>query len=119
MVKKTRKFLFASIVCLITLCIMIFLWMETFISEKSEEAIGDIGRMYMSEVSTQLQQKFDAIVGLLLSQVEGIVKRTPPQAVSYGEDMMNELALSGSIRGFTYLALYGERGSRRPSTEGT
>ncbi|MCI8517562.1 MAG: response regulator [Hungatella sp.] len=112
MVKKTRKFLFASIVCLITLCIMIFLWMETFISEKSEEAIGDIGRMYMSEVSTQLQQKFDAIVGLLLSQVEGIVKRTPPQAVSYGEDMMNELALSGSIRGFTYLALYGEKGER-------
>ena len=47
----------------------------------------------MSEMSRQLKEKFTAIIDLRLSQVEGIVKRTPPGSVTYGQEMIEELAL--------------------------
>ena len=77
---------------------------------KSEEAINDVGKIYMSEMSTQLQQKFDAITASWVSQVEGIAKRTPPQEQVYGQAMLDDLALGASVRKFEYLGLYTEDG---------
>ena len=64
----------------------------------------------MSEMSRQLNQKFDAIVNLRLSQMDGIIRRTPPEAVSYGDEMKEELSLSASIRELSYLGLYTAQG---------
>ncbi len=73
---------------------------------KSEEAINEVGKIYMSEMSMQLQQKFDAITTSWISQVEGIIRRTPPEENQYGQKMLDELALGASVRGFEYLGLY-------------
>ena len=48
MFKKTKKFLWTSFVSLIILCIIIFVWLGIFMSRKSEEAISEIGKIYMS-----------------------------------------------------------------------
>ena len=42
--------------------------------------------------------------------MEGIVRRTPPDTVSYGDEMLEELTLSASVRQFSYLALYTAEG---------
>ena len=73
---------------------------------KSEEAINEVGKIYMSEMSMQLQQKFDAITTSWISQVEGIIRRTPPEENQYGQKMLDELALGASVRGYEYLGLY-------------
>ena len=73
---------------------------------KSEEAINEVGKIYMSEMSMQLQQKFDAITTSWISQVEGLIRRTPPEENQYGQKMLDELALGASVRGFEYLGLY-------------
>ncbi|MDE7038053.1 MAG: response regulator, partial [Lachnospiraceae bacterium] len=106
MFKKTKEFLFVSVSCLVILCVVIFLWIGSTMSGKSLKAINEIGKLYMSEMSKQLQQKFDAIISLQISQLEGVVKRTPPETVSYGEDMLEELALSAEVRQFVHLGLY-------------
>lgn len=114
---KTRRFLFTSIGVLVVLCIVCFLWLEMFMTGKSGDAISEIGEIYMSEMSRQLNQKFDAIVNLRLSQMDGIIRRTPPEAVSYGDEMKEELSLSASIRELSYLGLYTRpRGITRRST---
>ncbi len=110
MFKQTKRFLLASMSCLIVLCVLIFLWVGSTMDDKSEDAVSDIGRIYMSEMSRQLQEKFSAIIDLRLSQMEGIVLRTPPQKVSYGQELIDELALSAEIRGFSYLGLYTDDG---------
>ncbi len=107
---KTRKFLFVSALFIIGLCIACFFWLGIFMTGKSGDAINEVGEIYMSEMSRQLQQKFDAIVNLRLSQVEGIIKRTPPETAVYNQEMMDELAYSGSIREFSFLGLYTEDG---------
>ena len=111
MFKKTKEFLFVSVSCLVILCVVIFLWIGSTMSGKSLKAINEIGKLYMSEMSKQLQQKFDAIISLQISQLEGVVKRTPPETVSYGEDMLEELALSAEVRQFVHLGLYRKDGT--------
>ncbi len=108
--KDTKKFLFASGLGLAGLCIACFVWLGIFMGAKSQEAINQVGCIYMSAVSRQLQEKFDAIIRLRLSQIQGIVKRTPWEDAVYGDEMRKDLAVSGSIREFEYLGLYTEDG---------
>ena len=72
MFKQTKRFLFASACCLAALCVAVFLWVSVYMSARSEDAISEIGMIYMSEMSKQLQQKFEAVIDLRLSQAEGI-----------------------------------------------
>lgn len=110
MFKQTKKFLLASLCYLVVLCIGVFLWLGNTMGSKSQEAISRIGTIYMSEMNRQLQQKFMAIVDLQMTQVEGIVKRTPPETIDFGEEMLKELNVSADVREFAYLALYAADG---------
>lgn len=113
MLKQTKKVLIVCLICMTVLCSIVFTWVLTSMSGKSEEAITDIGRIYMSEMSKQLQQKFTAIIDLRMDQVEGIIRRTPPESVTSVEEMEEELALSASVRAFDYLGLYDADGECR------
>lgn len=106
MFKRTKRFLLISMCCLVLLGVLIFIWLSSAMTGKSEEAINEVGKIYMSEMSMQLQQKFDAITTSWISQVEGIIRRTTPEKHQYGEEMLDELALGASVRGFEYLGLY-------------
>ncbi len=107
---RTKKFLWISFSSLIILSIAVFIWISISMTRKSEVAITEIGKIYMSEMNSQIQQKFKAIVELRLSQVEGIVQRTPQGEDGYSEELMDDLALNASVRNFTYLAFYDENG---------
>ena len=110
---RTKKFLWISFSSLIILSIAVFIWIFISMTRKSEAAITEIGKIYMSEMNSQIQQKFKAIVELRLSQVEGIVQRTPQGEDGYSEELMDDLALNASVRNFTYLAFYDENGDRK------
>ncbi len=109
--EKSNKSLVISLVCVLFLCICVFIGIAGFMSNKSEDAISDIGNIYMSEMNKQMQQKFDAIINLRLSQLKGIERRTPAAESVYGEELMEELAISAGIREFSFLAIYAEDGS--------
>ncbi len=113
MFKITKRFFAVSGICLILLCTIVFVWVGTLMSQKSENTIIDIGTIYMSEMSKQIHQKFDAIIDLKLSQAQGIVKRTPQTDEEYTDELAQELALSAEIREFTYLGLYTEDGQEQ------
>ena len=102
MFKRTKKFLLLSLACMIILCSAVFFWVAESMTGKSQEAISEIGMIYMSEMSRQLQQKFSAIIDLRRSQVEGIVRRTPPEKSASTVNLFEELALSASVREFEY-----------------
>lgn len=108
--KNTKWFLFSSAACLVALCIAVFSIAAGYMKKDSDNTINDLGTLYMSEMTKQLQQKFDAIVNLQIVQLEGVIQRTPPETVEYGDAMIEEMAFSGSIRGFNYLALYSKDG---------
>lgn len=110
MEKRTRRFLWGSFVCMVVVCIVVFVSLTYFMSQKTNESIQEISQIYMEEVNTQLRQKFASIAGLRLEQVEGIVARVPADAFDSNEDMIDELILCAEVRNFTYLGFYTPEG---------
>lgn len=111
MYQKTKKKLWVSFLCLIVICIVIFAWMYQFLGEKNEQTVNEIGMIYMSEMNRQLEQKYSTIIDLRKSQVEGILKRTYPETVSYDEQMLEEMRLNASVRSAVYMGFYTENGA--------
>lgn len=111
MFKNTKKFLIVGFSFLIIVCIFSFFGISSQMGKRSTEAVSDVGMLYMSEMNRQLQEKYITVIDLRLSQVEGVIKRTPPESVHYGEEMLEELAVSATVRDFTYLGLYREDGT--------
>jgi len=109
--KKTVRFLVYSFCGVMVVCIALFIVLIGFMSKKTQGTVEEVSEIYMLEVSEQVQQKFDSIMSLRMMQVQGIVKRTPPDTVEYGKKMLDELRLSTEIRRFTYLGAYMEDGT--------
>lgn len=110
MYQKTKKKLWISFLCLIVICIVIFAWMYRFLGEKNEETVTEIGMIYMSEMNRQLEQKYSTILDLRRSQVEGILKRTSPDSVSYDAQMLEEMRLNASVRNALYMGFFTKDG---------
>lgn len=106
MEKGIKNFLKFSFIILFSILVVIFIWLAFYMSERTEESVNEISDIYMSEMNIQLQQKFSSIIGLRLDQVEGIIRRTPPETVTYGENMLKQLQKSVEVRDFTYLGFY-------------
>lgn len=104
--RRIKRFLRNSFIAMIIMCIVIFTWLTLYMSKKTEESVVEVTEIYMSEMSIQLRQKFSSIIDLRLGQVEGIIKRTPPETVTYGSKMFKALTTSVEVRGFSYLGLY-------------
>lgn len=110
MFKNTKKFLISSVCSLVILCIVIFVWLGSAMSTKSYDAINEVGMLYMSEMSVQLQQKFNAVIDLQVARVEAVIKRTPPQEAVYGQEMLEDLYLSAEVREFVHFGMYRKDG---------
>lgn len=108
--RRTKRFLFAGISGLIILGFAVFLWMGMEINTKTEDAINEISNLYMSEMSNQLQRKFETVIDLQLAQVEGVVKRIEKEEFEDDESLRRELKLSAEIRDFKFMGLYTEEG---------
>lgn len=110
MKRNTKKFLTVSFSLLAVACIVMITVTSSAIAEKSDFAINEIGSLYMSAMAKQMQEKFDTVVDMQISELNGIIKRHPPESVEYDQNMIDQLALSAQVRDFVYLGLYTEEG---------
>lgn len=108
--KKIKNFLRASFIGVIIVCIIIFVWLTVFMAKKTEDTVENVSKIYMSEANVQLQQKFSSIISLRLNQVEGIIKSTSSDKLSFDDELLKELIESAEIREFSYLGFYTEDG---------
>lgn len=112
MKKKINRFLWASLAGILVLCIGVFIGITQFMLRESDRAINEVGGIYMEEMNYQMQLHFDSIIDMHLSQVEGIMWRTPPETVEeYGQELLDELTTGAQARNFSYLALYSKEGT--------
>ena len=57
MIKNTKKFLVVSFSILIFVCIVMFTITSVYVSGKSDGAINEVGKIYMSAIAKQMQEK--------------------------------------------------------------
>lgn len=110
MIKNTKKFLVVSFSILIFVCIVMFTITSVYVSGKSDGAINEVGKIYMSAIAKQMQEKFDAVIDSQILEMEGIVQRHPPEEMEYGQEMIDQLVVSAQVRDFEYLGLYTKEG---------
>ncbi len=108
--KSIKLFLFVSSIGLIILGFVVFSWIGMEMSNKSEAAVDEISDIYMSEMSSQLQKKFEAVIDLYLAQLDGVIKRVEAEEFDYKRSLRQELELSAEIRDFKFMGLYTEEG---------
>ncbi len=108
--RKIKRLLVIGFSCLIILCIGVLGWLLSTMGRKSGSTISKVGEIYMSEVNSQLQQKFTAIADLRIDQVRGIVERTGPET-AYNQEFLDEMSLNARVRSFTYMGLFAQDGT--------
>lgn len=114
--RRIKRFFTFSIISVLIVCISVFSTVILFMQKQTETSVEDISEIYMEEVSCQIQQKFASITELRLNQINGIIQRSQPDRVAYGEEMIKELKVSTSVRAFTYMGIYSEKGEEERIT---
>lgn len=99
-----------SVVSIFFVCIGVFIFLTSYMRIKTEHAIKNTTSIYMSEMSLQVQEKFQAVVYLRMQQVEAMIRLYPPQTAVYGEEMRQSLVKNAKVRNFTYIGLYAQDG---------
>lgn len=110
MKKNISRYLLISIIVSSILSVIIFTSVTAHMKVKNQESISKIGEIYMTEMNQQIQQKFSSIIDIRLSQVEGMIQRTPPEEYQFGTALVQELQTSARVREFKSLALYTKDG---------
>ncbi|HBA62744.1 MAG TPA: hybrid sensor histidine kinase/response regulator [Lachnospiraceae bacterium] len=106
---SSMQFLKISFSALLIFSIAIFSVLAIYMNRKSDNAVYDIGKIYMSGMNEQMSSHFESVIELRFSQVDGIVSAVLPE---FGdkERLYEELVYRTQIRDFDYLALCSEEG---------
>lgn len=105
--KKTLNFFKFSVIGIVIVCILVFTWLTSYMSIRTKQSIQEVSDAYMDEMSKQLQQKFQGIIGVRLEQVDAIIKSVSENK-EYNAQMMEMLQENAKIRDYTYMGFYTE-----------
>lgn len=110
--KKMIFFLCGSVIIIMLVCVIVFSKMIQYMNQQNDDALHEVGELYMKEMSNQISSHFTSVMDLRISMQEAIITRTPPESVEeFNQAFVDEMTLSGEIRNIEYLALYAEDGS--------
>ncbi|BDF59127.1 hypothetical protein CE91St36_19440 [Christensenellaceae bacterium] len=110
MKKKITRFLIVSIVMISALCVFIFAFLAVYMNRQSEKTINEVGTIYMSNINERISKHFETALDSYLSKADALVAETPADQNADVQEIKNELANNGKMRGFEYLALYSNDG---------
>ncbi len=91
----------------------VFFFLSQYMDRISFDTISQVGDSYMHGMSDQISMHFQTTVELRLNQVESIVEDILPDDLrpeAGREDVLEELATTGTARGFSQLALLSAQG---------
>ncbi len=107
---KKNNVLKLSCIGLSILCIIVFVCLSLIMSGKTSDSIVEVGKIYLSEMNLQFQQKFTSIINLRLQQVDSTILMTPPEQTEYSDELIQELRNNAEVKDFQYLGFYSENG---------
>ena len=106
---ESTKFVLGGFVLLIFFSIAVFAFLGTYMSRQSEEAIDDLGNMYMTSMGERICKHFETIVNLRLKQAEAVATVVSADGDDL-QEIYDELIYRTEVRDFVSLALCSESG---------
>ena len=109
---KTRapRFLTVSLILASILTVCIFTFLGVYMTRRSSDTIGEVGKFYMNGMSEQISLHFATTINLRLGQVEALVQTNEPGTASH-KKLSSDLIFSAQARDFTCLGFYSDDGT--------
>ncbi|MDO5346423.1 MAG: response regulator [Lachnospiraceae bacterium] len=108
---NTSRFLTISFFVVVAVCVGVFTVFTLAMSRKSDEAINEIGTVYMTGMNERISMHFQTTIESRLSRIEYLIQSVPPQDADDYEAMCAALSYGAEARGLQQLALYMDDGS--------
>ena len=105
------RILLVSLLAALALCVGIFAWLANYMLRQSDQAIGGIGEVYMTQMGTQIKLHFTTTLELYQSRMNGVLWSTSRSQNSSPQEAASALSRAAKSLDFTYLALYSEDGT--------
>ncbi|MCM1440809.1 MAG: cache domain-containing protein, partial [Roseburia sp.] len=104
--RSTTRFLITSLIGIALLCVFVFSFLAVHMNNRSAATINQVGSLYMSSMSEQISMHFETTIGLLLDQLDALVKTVVPDRIHEDQKLLDDLAVAGQVRDFSHLAFY-------------
>ena len=104
------SFLARSLAVILVLCFVLLGFLVIYMNGKNNEAIGEIGNIYMTGMSERITMHFTTTIEYRLSHLRSLIQAVPPNSGVGGETTRGILVYDGRARGLAQLALLGADG---------
>ena len=105
MEKRITRYLKISFLAVAVICIGLFLFMGVYLNREIADTTNEVSHLYMEEIHSQLQQKFDTILKLRAMQLDAIIEAAE-KADNWTDEMVDELENSATAKDFIAAGLY-------------
>ncbi len=104
--KKITRYLQASFVGIAITCIGLFLFMGLYLNRETGNMTYQVSQLYMEEIHSQLQQKFETILELRAMQLDAVIEAAEKSDGNFTDEVVSELEHSATVKDFTTAGLY-------------
>lgn len=111
MKRMSIGFIVLSFIIMISVCVSIILYYALSMAHKSDDAIKQIGTIYMEGMNDEIAMHFQTTIDLRLNQVETLVTNYTPEKFDTEKDMFDKLEEQGHLRNFDSVALIDDNGN--------
>ncbi len=108
---KIKYFLVGSLVSVCIVCIVAFAALTVYLSRQNEQAVTQLGNIYMSNINDRISKHFDAISNQCLTPMKTFAENIPPMYESSKEEYFEWMTYYGHSRGYVSISWCDDEGN--------
>lgn len=97
---KIKHFLASSLVGVCIVCILAFVALGAYLGYQNEQAVTQLGNIYMSNINNRISKHFDAISEQCLTPMTTFAENIPPMCESNKEEYLKWMTYYGHSRDY-------------------
>ncbi len=108
---KIKHFLTASLIAVCIVCIAAFAALTMYLNEQNDQAVTQLGSIYMSNINDRISKHFDAISDQCLTPMTTFAENIPPMCDSSKEEYFKWMTYYGHSRDYDSISWLDDEGN--------
>ncbi len=108
---KIKHFLVASLVSVCIVCILAFAALAIYLNNQNEQAVAELGNIYMSNINDRISKHFDAISDQCLTPMTTFAENIPPMCGSSKDEYLKWMTYYGHSRNYESVSWCDDEGN--------
>ncbi len=108
---KIRHFLLGSLAGVCVVCIVAFMSLGIYLNHQNEQAVTQLGNIYMSNINARISKHFDAISEQCLTPLTTFAENIPPMCEDNKEEYFKWMTYYGHSRNYDSISWCDDKGN--------